>query len=374
MTEPTRLLGRVLGRLLAHEDGLAAAYLPHGVSEQAGEDIVRAANQVREATPPYAILVTAGTDDFSDPECLNLTSQTAIQYRQGARLAVVVGRHPDLASFIQAFLEVLGQDFPNGTAGRASLAAVASEAMDLMLSDAGKTDASYWNRDAAVKRLAAALADLSQIQENLRQGTKAWNALWFENASDGLDRLQAILTHSAAHEPELVLDDVFERYTYAAFGMPRPTKTTGLANKHGVLIDALEQWWSDEDQVQMTVKQLDHHPETSSGTHLLGQMDWKGFDQTLAAEENTLSAFIRHGDDVASVQALAGLTEGQFVDPQNTQKKKAELALLSESGQSRDIPAGATPPFLLETKVSGGQAFLQLVSEIGRASCRERVF
>ncbi|MCC3302159.1 ATP-binding protein [Arthrobacter sp. zg-Y895] len=366
MTEPSRLMGRVLGRLLAHEDGLAAAYLPHGVSEQAGEDIVRAANQFRGATPPYAILVTAGTDNVSDPGCLKLTSQSAIQYRQGSRLAVVVGRHPDLASFIQAFREVLGQDFPNGTSGRASLVAIASEAVDLMLSDAGKTDASYWNRDAAVQRLASGLADLSRIQENLRQGTKAWNALWFENACDGFDRLQAILTHSASHEPELSLDDVFERYTYAAFGLPRPAKTAGLASKHGVLIDALEQWWSDEDQVQMTVKQLDHHPETFSGTHSLSQMEWKGFDQTLAAEENTLSAFIRHGDDIASVQALAGLTEGQFVDPQNTQKKKAELVLLSETGQSRDIPAGATTPFLLETKVSGGQASLQLVSETVR--------
>ena len=366
MTESTRLFGRVLGRLLANEDALTAAYLPHGVSESVGVDIVRAANQVRPATPPYAILVAAGTDNLSDPECLKLTSQSAIQYRQGSRLAVVVGRHPDLASFIQAFREVLGQDFPNETTDRVSLVAIASEAVHLMLSDAGKLDAEYWNRDAAVQRLASCLNDLRRIQENLREGTKAWNAVWFENASDGLDRLQTILIHSASHEPELGLDEVFDQYTYAAFGLPRAAKASGLASKHGVLIDALEQWWSDEDHVQMTVKQLDAHPETTSDTHPLSGMDWQGFDQTLAAEENTLSALIRHGDDIASVQAMAGLTEGQFIDPQNTKKKKGQLTLLSGEGEGREMPAGVTSPFLLDSSVSGGQGNLQLMSETVR--------
>ncbi|MCQ2001479.1 ATP-binding protein [Arthrobacter zhaoxinii] len=366
MTESARIFGRVLGRLLANEDALTAAYLPHGVSERMGEDIVRAANRARPTTPPYAILVTAGTENLSDPECLKLTSQSAIQYRQGSRLAVVVGRHPDLASFIQAFREVLGQDFPIAPADRVSLSAIASEAVHLMLSDAGKLDATYWNRDAAVQRLASCLNDLRRIQENLRQGSKAWNALWLENASDGFDRLHSILNHSATHEPELVLDEVFDRYTYAAFGLPKAAKTSGLISKHGVLVDALEQWWSDEDQVQMTVKQLDFHPETAGETHPLGGMDWAGFDQTLAAEENTLSALIRHGNNIQSVQALAGLTEGQFVDPQNTKKKKGQLTLLSEDGHDREIPAGGTAPFLLDSSVSGEQGNLQLISETVR--------
>lgn len=366
MTESARLFGRVLGRLLANEDALTAAYLPHGVSERMGEDIVRAANRTRPATPPYAILVTAGTDDLSDSECLKLTSQSAIQYRQGSRLAVVVGRHPDLASFIQAFREVLGQDFPIAPTDRVSLSAIASEAVHLMLSDADKLDAEYWDRDAAVQRLASCLGDLRRIQENLRQGSKAWNALWLENVSDGFDRLQSILNHSAVHEPELVLDEVFERYTYAAFGLPKAAKNSGLASKHGILVDALEQWWSDGDQIQMTVKQLDFHPETTLKTHPLGQMDWASFDQTLAGEENTLSALIRHGDDIESVRALAGLTEGQFVDPQNTKKKKGQLTLLSEDWRDREIPAGGMAPFLLDSSVSGEQGNLQLISETVR--------
>lgn len=366
MTEPSRLLARVLGRLLANEDALTAAYLPHGVSERMGEDIVRAANRVRPATPPFAILVAAGGDDFSDPNCLRLSSQSAIQYRQGSRLAVVVGRHPDLASFVQAFREVLGQDFPNETTERVSLGAIASEAIGVMLSDAGRANAVYWDSEAAVHRLEACLNDLRLIQESLRQGTKAWNALWVENASDGFDRLQSIIRHAAEHEPELSLDDVFAQYTYAAFGLPNPKKTSGLSSRPRVLVDALEQWWSDEDQVQMTVKQLDFHPETNTGTHSLSQMDWTGFDETLAKEENTLSALIRHGDGIKSVQALAGLTEDQFVDPQNTKRKKGELELVSETGLSLEMPSGGAAPFLLRSALSGNQQAIEMISETVR--------
>ena len=101
------VLGVALGRCLATRDGLTAAYLPAGVDPAVAEAMVRAANIQRKIETPFAILVTDQEGDESDPDCLRMSGHNALRFRVGDRLVVVMGRHPDLESFVRTFRDGL---------------------------------------------------------------------------------------------------------------------------------------------------------------------------------------------------------------------------------------------------------------------------
>lgn len=359
------LLASALGLCLARLNTLNAVYVPEGVPEPTAAAIVRIANSRRPGNPPFAILVSMDPEDLSDRSCLRLTPQTAIQYRQDDRLAVVVGRHPDLASFVQAFREVLGQSYPGADADAVSLEKVAAAALDEVLTGAGAAPDRIWNRSQAEERLANCLSQLRSAHEALGQGTKGWNTYWFEHVNYGLNILEKIL----AARPETDLDQLLARYTYACFALPVPK--SGMSLKKGdnavgkAIVEAVNSWWLDSAAIATTAKQLTHHPDSNGQPHPLSALDWTGFDRTLAAEDNHLIAMLRHTASMDVLEAFAALTEDQFFNPLSSASRLSQFDLRDAEGHSLSASeASDKGPFVLRSEAAAsGTSGLLLRSE-----------
>ena len=101
--------------------------------------------------------MSTGAESDEDRLCIRVSAQNAIKYRQGDRLAVVVGKHPDLASFVQAFREVLGQNFPEGATQEVSLKPL-RKLQIVEVADATEIDTTIgWDPKIASLRLAECL-------------------------------------------------------------------------------------------------------------------------------------------------------------------------------------------------------------------------
>lgn len=328
------LIGSVLGRCLASMDTLTAAYLPEGIDDATAAALVRRANELRPETPPFAILVSAGKESDEDAQCIRLSAQNAIKYRQGDRLAVVVGKHPDLASFVQAFREVLGQNFPDGASQEVSLQAVAKAAVAEVAEASGIGSTTAWDPDRASVRLAECLTLLVAVHKELRQGTDSWNAYWFRHVGLGLTRLVEKIQETKLVAPETSVDDVFERYTYAAFRLPRPSGTGPTHYSPRKFVEALQSYWADEATISATAKSLGQLAEDGSGHHAVEDVDWSGYDTQLAAADNqgvALAAYSPEGADLT--EALCHITDREFIEPLGEDLTVARLQVTDGSGR-----------------------------------------
>lgn len=367
------VLGNALGTCLARLGSLSAAYIPDGVSDGIVKALVRKANATRpSALAPFAILVSMQEENTTDSSCLQLTPQNAIRYRQQDRLAVVVGRHPDLASFMLAFRETLGKSYPANASGDVSLEKVAEASLDEIVVGTELEKISTWDREIAISRLTNCLAQLSSLYEHLGEGSKPWNAYWFEHSANGLSSLSSFLRHKINNDPALVIDEFFEKYTYASFSLPKPNDGISYNENKSKLkrkfVDSFRAWWSDEESIITTTKQLAFHPETDADTHPLESLDWTGFDHELGSKDNHLIAFQSHGSNEnvesnnSKIEAFSELSETQFVNPL---LEDENLSISSSDG----IPLHAgvdqkSPPFILGSIVEiadGGQ--VRYVSE-----------
>lgn len=334
----SELFGSVLGRCLSSLDTLTVAYLPEGIDDVTAAALVRRANELRPVVPPYAILVSAGEENDEDKLCIRVSAQNAIRYRQDDRLAVVVGKHPDLASFVQAFREVLGQNFPEGAAQEVSLQAVAEAAVAEV---AGATEIATtigWDAQVASLRLAECLSLLSAVHKELRQGTESWNTYWFRHVGIGLTRLVEKIRTTKLTAPELTIDDVFERYTYAAFRLPRPLGAGPTRYSPKKFVDALQSYWADETTISATAKSLGQLAGIESGRHAIEDLDWSGINRQMAADDNqavALASYSPAGSDVT--EAFSSLTDRDFVEPLGEDLTKARFQVTDAAGRSLTV-------------------------------------
>ncbi|MFJ6538840.1 hypothetical protein ACIQH5_21635 [Paenarthrobacter sp. NPDC091711] len=327
------LFGSVLGRCLSSLDTLTAAYLPEGIDDATAAAIVRKANELRPATPPYAILVSAGPEDLTDDLCIRVSPQNAIKYRQGDRLAVVSGKHPDLASFVQAFREVLGQNFPEGATQEVSPESVAQAAIAEIAATTGIGDVG-WDRDAASHRLSECFSLLSSVHRELRQGTESWNTYWFRHVGVGLTRLVEKIAEMKVTAPHLSINDVFDRYTYAAFRMPRPNTSGPLKTSPGKIVEAMQAFWADESTIAMTTKALGNIAGVDAEHHSLENIDWSDFNRQLAADDNqavALASYSPDGHDLT--EAISTLYESEFTAPFGLDLANASLEVMDNAGR-----------------------------------------
>lgn len=362
------ILGSALGECLSRLGSLSAAYIPDGVHEDTVLSLVRRANAKRpEGQAPFAILVAMDDEDESDSTCIRLTPQSAIRYRQDDRLAVVIGRHPDLASFMQAFRETLGKSYPADASGDVDLRNLASAALDEVFRVSGISIAKEWSRDTAVMRLESCLDQLGGVYSILGEGTRPWNAYWFDHVSEGLRNLANILQRKLTDEPSLNIDEALEKYIFASFALPKPSDGNAIrGNKRGAyrfIAEALRTWWSDEDTIITTVRQLAYHSDTSGDQHPLESVDWDGFDYELGAKDNHLNALLSHGNEQNrrnKIEAFAQLTESQFANPLG---EGGALTIFGASGEDLGVAEGENEaPFILtstlERGLGGSAAFI----------------
>lgn len=327
----SRSFARSLAIRLAEGDGLKAVYLPEGVEEALAADIVREANLVRPSVPPFAIMVVGSGEEIEDDAlCLRLYPENAIRFRQDDRLAVVVGRHTDIASFESSFREAFGQGFPAET-GDVSIPVLSLNLLSLVLAEAGVASTSVGDSDRAAERLANCLSQLVAIYEEQRDGTLGWQAQWFKHVELGVKKLENILKFAVSSTPGSDLDSLLERMTYASFGLPRPTSLQLTRASLGrAFAEAIAAYWADGDLISTTASQLVHHPDTDSEPHPLSELDWSRFDQSRAAEDSFLLAWLGPVADVDRTNAMAALTERQFFDPLLTASNSARIQVLDE--------------------------------------------
>lgn len=333
-----RPLGAAFARCLLEGSGIVAAYFPEGVSISFLESVVRQANFLRPGEPPFAILVHAEDNDFSDGSCPKMKPETAIKYRQGSRLAVKVGAPPDLMSFAQVFRPVLDSSFPSSSSSSLTIESIARASIQEVLDACGIPLPPVWGRDLAVSRLECCFEDLKAAYEALGQGSLAWNVYWFDHLDRGLERLIGVLRDMQSVNPSLSLDDFFSRYTYPSFALPAPAGDGGLAQGRKVgkeIADALTDWWSDESCISSTVDALAAHPDTTGDRHAISALSWVGFSRTVASFDNLLLAFACHCPDGRDlVEAFSALTERQFFNPLSIDRENQALFIRGSSGES----------------------------------------
>lgn len=348
--------GRALGLLLARGDGLSAAYLPEGLKEKDGRAIVTAANEARPADPPFAILVRSGPADDRDATCLAMAAPAAISYRQGDRLAVVVGRQPGLESFVQSFRQVLGQGFPGDVppdeGPGISLGRVAEALLKVAIQDAGlSADDAQLAGVAGIMR--SALAQSAAAHEALGQGTDSWNVYWYRHVEIAVSALSRALRARTQMAPSEDLAATVTGLVYAAFGLPRPVDGHALDKGRPTvgkrIAAALDAWWTDETTIVSTIQQLVHHPDTEGGKpHPLREVDWSKFDRRLAGLDNQLLAFVSTITQTPDgVDACASLTEAQFFNPFGADTAHLALSIEDLEGNSLDIGEGAVSIFAI---------------------------
>lgn len=336
------MLGTVLGACLDELSGLNAVYIPSGVDIAIAKDLVDRANSGRPGVEPYAILIVPSDEPGG------MSTNEALKYRQGNRLAVVAGRHPDLGSFTQSFKEILGLNYPEAAQGSVSLEAVALSAVGILLDWAGVEAGNEWNPNQAAIFLASALQRIQGLQKELREGTDSWNVYWFHQTDVGLKRLAEMLVTERPQTSEL--DDFFASYTFAAFGMSRPQSGHTSTYKPKQIADAMKNYWSDQASIVSSAGYLAHAMNSSEvDSHPIQTVDWGNFDREFAATDNHGIAFARYfRHDPSVTRSLADLTDPQFINPTSSVKNPERLKPYTVNGASMSIadPEGDRGPYL----------------------------
>lgn len=325
------MLGKVLGECLRDLSGLNAVYLPAGVPLPIAREIVEHANTTGTDAQFGILVVPAKSSE-------GMSTSEALKYRQGNRLAVVAGRHPDLGSFTQSFREVLGLNYPETSGEHVNLTKIAQAAVRLLSMQPGASRWPLQAHDEAVNVLESVLKRASDIQAELREGADSWNVQWFLQVDAGLRRLTELFGEASADSSNM--NDFFAKYAYAAFGMSRPE----VGQKDGeypakALAEAFKAHWSDQESVISSIGYLSHVPnEPDSSPHALESVDWSRFDQRLAATDNRPLTFAQYYEfDSALTMHLAELTDKQFVNPASTASGVKRLRAFTSDGSSAAI-------------------------------------
>ncbi|MFF2031098.1 ATP-binding protein [Arthrobacter sp. NPDC058192] len=366
-------LSKVLGRALATTNGLVHVHLPEGIGRDSAEEIVRSANRARPATPPFALLVTAGTSSLDDASCPRVTPQHTIQYRQGDHLAVVYGRQPDLSSFVQVFREVFGQSFPEQAEGPVAL----TELSDLIVHELvdefgvdGMSD-SQWARCSQV--LAPCLSTLSTVHSRSGDTGRSWNAAWFAHVDRGITNLWVALDHLRVTGSPLELPEALAKYAYACFALPKPTSGAAKsfltsASAAVALGDSLSESWSDEETFRMSAGQLATRPEVKAagGRHPLEDFAIDDLDEAVSREGNAWLGLVEViGASPENIKRFSELTEGQFRSPAREDNDSAGIDIAFSGGGSLVLdPELPESPFLIPFSADGSAGGRQLQSEL----------
>lgn len=340
------LFGNALGHWLSESPGLRAVYLPSGVRRPLASSIVNAANEARpsvgEAGTTYCLLIDSESAAVEDG-LSTISASDSVQYRQDERLLVVVGREPELASVRGSYKTLLDKSFPAGLSSE-SLANLAAHIVRVVLAAANIRAVAS---PSAVEVLTLTLEDTRVAHEATHQGSKPWNAYWFDHVSIALTNLRAALEKQKDESPHSDIGELLVSVIPASFAFPQ----RGLGSPSAVAFngrrfkDALEKSWSDEESVKTSVRLLANHPDTDGDEHSLAAIDWEGFDTTLAAEDNVLIALAKHSTDFGlTTSAFAGLTYKQFLDPSGAVSAPANLRVFTGDGSGdRGCSISETP-------------------------------
>jgi DNA phosphorothioation-dependent restriction protein DptH len=350
------ILNIAIGRALSEKvvkDKLYRAEMPPAFSLEDLRQIAASFNgfqkpYVDETTGeviPVAIIVRLETrkDPLSD-SADHLEVQPAgklLKYRQDTRLALVSNECTLIYSVTSAFTNVLTTSrFPEEIPGSLTLENFADAALKTLY-DASEIASGITaiEHEKAVNRLAETFRVLSVSHKAIADlSSNDWNELWIKHVSLGLQNLyQHFLDMQSSGAPFNPLE-FFAKYTYAAFGLASPKNGIRFDYKPYVIgkevAKAIENWWTNKEQIHSTLEILRNHPDTKSGAHPLEGENWELFELERLASGNPLLGFAAISKTgIAALLAFSELTEKQFFNPLNS-KAPTQILIFDESGES----------------------------------------
>ncbi|WP_208710455.1 ATP-binding protein [Sinomonas sp. R1AF57] len=344
MTDRTASLAGALGQALAGIDGLSFFHLPDGIDFASAVDIVRAANIARPTAPsPFAILINAAASQQSaGSEVVVVSAKESVRYRQGDRLAVVYGRQPDLASFLQTFTEVAGPSYPDAANDRLGLREVARILLERLGAQAGldtKPD------NDAIEVLERCLGMLRVLHVADQQGVGSWNVRWFRHVESALRNLAEVFKTQVSEGSELGFSEFMERWCFASFGLPRPaTVTKSAPSVVREVADAFHEYWADEDSLKQSLAQIAMRTDDPSFSAVTAD----GYNQAVLQTGDPKSGLVAWvAGSPERLDVLSRISVADFVDPSGTASDAYLTMDLVGRGNLRLTPDSLTTPFIV---------------------------
>lgn len=334
-------LSRAIAKICSGLNGLQIVQLPSGVEDGFTREVVRAANEWAQASPPFAILVGNVDDLVSDVAIPRVSRHNAIKYRKGDRLAVVSGASVDLASFDNSYRRVVGPGFPAVTTDVLNLHSISPHVIDMLVERLGLAIDGIV-REQCSEILVRALGALSSCYERATDTTRGWNGLWFDHVERGLATLEKTLRAEADEEESKPFGLTFERFVWASMGLPNETGSDEWAadRTHRDFMDALSEYWSDYDSIQLTLAQLREVVPAADWS----DVDWADFESARIRRDSLLGALQDAISGVEGVRAWADMTLPRFISPLS---KGERLELRSLSGEPLNVLGEDSPALLV---------------------------
>ena len=333
-------LSNAIARVCAELEGLQIVQLPSGLDEARSVEIVRAANEEAGATPPFAILVGATDDLLSDPMVPKVSRRNAIKYRRGDRLAVVSGSSVDLASFDNSYRRVVGPGFPGLATDVLTVGTMAPHIVELLVDRLGIA-LDKVVRDQCAVDLVQTLEVLGSCYERATDTTRGWNGLWFDHVEEGLRALEISLRAEADSDRSEPFGEAFRRLVWPSMGLPHEggNKVWTSDRSRREFTDALAEFWSDYESIQLTLAQLrEVVPSTD-----WGQLDWSDFESARIRRDSLLGALQDVVSRPGAIDRWAEMTLPRFISPLS---KGERLELRDVDGRPLNVQSGDSPALL----------------------------
>lgn len=332
-----------IANLAATQQGLLLLHLPAMLEPEFASGVVRRANQLRQASPAFAILIS-GEDDLSDPLVPRVSARNAIRYRRDSRL-LVTEDGMNIQSINNAFRPILGPGFPAQETDAVSRQKLSFELMRAVLLDADlPADSAVVDECAAM--LLACLDALEFCYSEQTESLQPWNALWVRHVDSGLAHLRTVLRRMNEQQVSTSIVTGVQENLWMCMGLPSPDGTSDwqrdpVARAKEVL-RALQDYWSDESSAREAATTLDH----SVGTlNRWSSLDWSAYHSMQVRRDSSLGAL----QDIAtasadSMAAWRGLTLPLFVSP--LPPDGSRLLITNAAGEDLAADAPGAPALL----------------------------
>lgn len=330
-------VARAIAQVCAGQSGLLVVQLPSDLEPSFAESVVRDANQARPASPSYAILIS-DMDDLSDTQLPRVSRTNAIQYRKDDRLACVGGNGVDLASFDGSYRQAVGPGFPRQQSQVLPLAHLGEALLGLIQAELVTViEQASWQTSAVSLKLA--LDVVASIYEKSGEITESWNSIWYRHVDAAIETLVQLLRASEQSPGKESFEEAFGRWVWTAFGLPQPeiTKEWGSTNAPGQFVKAVDDWWADSTQVEVTMA----HVAVADPATKWSELDWAQFDENAIREGSVFRALqIAVSGSLQALEAWSHMHRSLFESPETS---KEPLHLESIDGEALELAGPGSP-------------------------------
>jgi DNA phosphorothioation-dependent restriction protein DptH len=341
-----------LGAVLAELDSLkklSIAFVPSGWGLEVAREIVEAVNAKtnHEGGHPFCIHVRSNPEKLGAVNANEMTLSDSLKYRQGSRLVLVSDESATIASVDGSFSVVLSASYPESAKVEVGLRPLAKFALQEIMIDLDLKHLVEGISEKSVQRLESCFNALEECHRIMGQADSGdWNDTWQTHVSAGLENLRAVLlSKKTAEGSAQTLEELLSKYTYASFGLPRPTdgqtiSASGNPASGRALSDAIDSYWHSEDSISGSIAYLNKWPEWDGSGHPISTLNLSVFEQGQIGTGSALLGWMfLASESMGALEALCQLREVEFLNPIPAALSGKKLTLSYTSGLSLKLTA-----------------------------------